>query len=269
MSVKEQAREAQGSTALSWVARLGYATYGVVYVVVGILAIQLALGDSTGKVSGQGALHELAAQPFGTAALVVAAIGLAALVLWEVCEAIGGHTDHDGARRWASRAGSAGRAVIFAVLAVGAAKIVLGSSSGGSGTDGWTARLMQLPLGPALVVCVGLAIAGYGLWNVVKGLTDRWRKQLEHQASSGDLGTAVTVLARTGFTGRGAAFVLVGALFVWAGVTHDAQKSAGLDQALHRLRDAPLGPWLLVAIAVGLGAYGVFNVAKAWFLKQR
>jgi hypothetical protein len=266
---ERKAREARDHPVLAWMARIGFAIYGFVYVVVGVLAAQLALGDSAGPVSGQGALHEVAQKPFGSVVLVVAACGLAALVVWQVCEAVGGHTDRDGARRLVSRAGSAGRAAVFATLAVLAVQVVAGDSSGG-GTDGYTARLMDLPFGQALVVAVGIVIVGIGLNSVLKGLSDRWRREVDLIASHGDTGTALAVLARTGFTARGVAFGLIGGLFVWAGFSHDPQKSAGLDQALHRLlRDAAYGPWLLGAIAVGLGAYGLFNVAKAWALRDR
>lgn len=267
--LEQEAREAQDHPALSWMARLGFAMYGVVYVVVGVLAVQLALGDSTGKVSGTGALHELATQPFGEMVLVVAAIGLAALAVWEVCEAVGGHRDHDGARRTAARAGSAGRAVIHGGLAFLAAQTVFGSSSGGGATDGYTARLMNLPLGPLLVGAVGVGVVAFGLNSAHKGLSDRWEKDLEGEARSGAVGDALGILARVGFCARGAAFALIGGLFVWAALTHDPDESAGLDQALHELRDAPLGPVLLIGIAVGLGAYGLFNVAKAWALRGR
>ena len=72
-----------------------------------------------------------------------------------------------------------------------------------------------------------------------------------------------------GYSSRGFAFGVIGGLFIWAGFTHDADKSGGLDQALLKLRDAPFGKVLLVAVAIGLACYGVFNVAKAWYLRQR
>jgi hypothetical protein len=267
-SAGQKARDARDHPALSWMARLGFAMYGVVYVVVGILAVQLALGDAAGEVSGQGALHQVAEQPLGSFALIVAAVGLAAVAVWELCEAVGGHRDHEGARRLVSRAGSVGRAIIFGGLSFLAAQIVIGGSSGGGGTDGYTARLMELPFGPALVVAVGLTIVGFGLFSIYKGMSDQWRRELENKAHIGDVGSALTFLARAGFTARGLAFCLIGGLFVWAGFSHDAQRSASLDQALHELRDASYGPVLLCGIAVGLAAYGLFNIAKAWALRE-
>jgi hypothetical protein len=260
---EQKARDARDHPLLMKMARLGFFMYGVVYITIAILALQLAFGDSAGKASGEGAMHELAQKPWGSVGMVVAAVALAALCVWEVCQAIGGHTDRDGLKRLGSRLGSAGRAVVFAGLAVIAAEIVLGQSSGG-GTDGYTARLMRQPFGPWLVGAVGLVIVAIGVNSVHKALSDRWRRELEHDARTGDIGTVVTVLARTGYGARGLAFFLIGGLFVWAGVTHDPDESAGLDQALRELRDAPYGPWLLAGIAVGLGAYGLFNVAKAW-----
>lgn len=265
----QKARDARDHPALSWAARLGFAAYGVVYVVVSWLGAQLALGDGGGtSASGQGALHELARQPLGSVALWLTAASLAALAVWQACQVVGGHRDKEGLERLAHRAGSAGRVVVFGVLAVLSVQVVLGESGKG-GTDSYTADLMRMPLGPWLVAGVGAAILAHGVWSIVTGVTDRWQRQVETQARIGDTGTALTVLARVGFVSRGLAFCLIGGLFVWAAMTHDAQKSGGLDQALVRLREAPYGPALLGAIAIGLACYGVFNIAKAWYLRAR
>src|SRR3546814_707565 len=110
----KKAREARDHPALSWAARLGFVAYGVVYVVVAWLALQLAFGEGQGSsASGQGALHELAEQPLGTVALWLAAVFLVALALWEACQVVGGHKDRDeGMDRLRGRVGSAGRAVM-------------------------------------------------------------------------------------------------------------------------------------------------------------
>ena len=266
-SAGSKARDARDHPALEWPARLGVAAYGVVYVLVAWLAAQLALGDRAGSVSGKGALQEIAQQPLGAVALWIAAAGFAALSVYEVFQAIGGHRDRDGARRWLSRSGSAGRVVFFAAFAVLSVQVVLGDS-GGRATDSYTAQLMQMPMGPALVVAAGLVVIGFGIHSAVKGVTDRWQRELEAQAHSGDTGTAFAVLARVGFVTRGVAFVVIGGLLGWAGLTHDADKSGGLDQALLRLKDAPLGPALLLAVAAGFACYGCYNVVKAWYLRE-
>ena len=268
-SVEGAAEQARNHPALEWLAKIGTAVYGVMYVVVGWLALQIAFGEAAGKASGSGALKEIAQQPFGEVLLWVACVGFAALVVWKSFEAVAGHDEKDGTKLVVARVGSAAKAIVFVLLAVLAFKTVTGSSGGGSSEEGYTAKLMQLPLGPALVVVLGLAIIGYGVYSIYKGVTDKWKKSLESDGHTGDIGTAVTFLARVGYCSRGFAFGVIGGLFVWAGLTHDAEKSGGLDQALLKLRDAPFGQVLLVVVALGLACYGAFNVAKAWYLRQR
>lgn len=260
--------EARDHPALEWGARAGFAVYGVVYVVLGWLAIQVAVGDGhSASVSRQGALEEVARQPLGGTMLWVAFVGFCALTLWEAATAIGGHRDQEGATRLFGRLGSAGKAVVFAAFAVSTARVALGSG-GSSHTQGGTARLMRLPAGPVIVGLVGAAIAGYGCYSIVKGLGDRWRKELDPEGERGDLGTVITFLARAGYASRGVAFGIIGGLFVWAAFTQDARHSGGLDQALQRLRGAPFGSVLLILVAVGLACYGVYNIAKAWYLRR-
>jgi uncharacterized protein DUF1206 len=269
-TVTRAAGEAKDHPALSWAARLGYASYGLVYLLIGWLALQLAFGHSEGSPSKNGALHQLAEQPFGRTLLWVTVAGFAALVVWELCEVVLGHRQHEGARRVVGKVGSGFKVVVFAAFAISAGRVASGGGSGGSGSssEGWTARVLSWPAGPALVAAAGLAIAGYGVWSIVKGVTDRWRKELD-RGGSGTVGSALTWTARVGYAGRGGAFVVLGGLVVWAAVTHDPEKSSGLDGALATLRDAPAGTVLLALVALGLICFGVFNIAKAWYLRGR
>ena len=265
-----KAQQARDHPALEWMAKVGTAIYGLVYVVVGWLAVQVAFGDSAGQASGQGALREIAQQPFGEVVLWIACAGFAALAIWTICEAVAGHVEKDGLKRIGSRLASGARAIVFVVLGVLSFQTVTGSSGGGgSSEDTYTAKVMQLPFGPALVVLVGVGIIGYGMYSVYEGFSDKWREHLDADGNSGETGTVITVLARTGFPSRGVAFAAIGALFIWAGLTHDAKKSGGLDQALVTFRDAPFGKFVLVAVAIGLACFGVYNFAKAWYLRQR
>ena len=263
------AAEARESPAMEWGARIGFVVYGIVYVVLAWLAVQVAVGDGqSASVSGQGALHEVAQQPLGVVMLWIAFAGFCALTVWEATTAFAGHRERRGRKRVAGRLGSGARAIVFAGFAVSSAEVALGTGGGGSGTQSWTARLMRLPAGPYIVGVVGLVIVGYGCWSIFKAFGDRWREELE-AGGRGSVGPLVTFLARAGYSSRGVAFGIIGALFVWAALTQDPHKSGGLDQALMRLRGAPFGSVLLVLIAIGLACYGVFNVAKAWHLRRR
>lgn len=271
-SATRAAYEAKDHPALFWTARLGFGCYGLVYLLIAWLTAQLAFGRPDQSVSRKGALDQLAQQPLGGMLLWVAVGGFAALVVWELCQTVAGHHDQEGLRRVAGRAGSVFRAVVFASLGFTAAQVASGAggsgSSGGSGQEGYTAKALALPFGPALVGAVGVGIAAYGVGSIIGGLTDRWRKQLDLDGRTGMAGKALAALARTGYVARGIAFGIVGGLIVWAAVTHDPQKSGGLDQALATLRDAPAGPYLLLAVAIGLACFGAFNVAKARYLSD-
>ncbi len=253
------ARSAEQSKGFDRLVRLGLVSLGAIYLLVAWLALQVAFGSKEEEVSNQGALQQIAEQPFGQVLLWVLAAGFAALVLWQLVEAAVGHRDQDeGAKRTFHRATSLGRAVVYGVLAGSAVRIAAGGGSSGSGTDGWTAKVMSLPAGQVLVALVGLGVLGFAGYSVYTAVSGRWEKKLSPAGRSGKTGTVVAVLARVGFTGRGAAFGIVGVLFVWAAVTHDPDKSGGLDQALSGLARQPFGPYLLAAVAVGLACFGGF-----------
>lgn len=262
MQFDTAAREAQDHPAVDWMVRVGFAAYGVVYLVLAWLTVHVALGDRDGQVSREGAFHQIAQQPLGQVALWAACVGFAALVVWELLEVVIGHRDQEGLRRWAGHASSAVRALVFAAFAITAAQVATGDGGGGSGTDGYTARLMRLPFGPALVAAVGLGIIAYACFSAYKGISDKWREELDVEGRTGQVGRALTVLARLGYVARGVAFAVVGGLFVWAAFTHDAKKSGGLDQALVKVSQAPFGEVLLGVVALGFACYGLFNIAK-------
>lgn len=263
---EQAARETRDHPAVTGVARAGMAAYGVVYVIVAWLAAHLALGSPEGSASGQGALRQVREQPMGAVVLWLVAIGLGGLVVWEAGQAIGGHREQDGLRRWGARAASAGRGLVFSVLAVLAVREASGHADSGGG--GATGRLMAWSAGPALVALIGVAIAGVGVFSIAHAVSDKWRRGIEPRARAGAFGDMVTVLARVGFVTRGVAFLVLAGMFVWSAATHDPQKSSGLDQAIVRFRDEPYGPALMLLLVAGLGCYGVFHVLRACFLRQ-
>lgn len=249
---------------LDRLARVGRVAYGIVYGLVAWLAAALALGDRHGTPSGQGAFQQLAQDPVGRIALWLVAVGLAGLALEQAIRFVRG-TDE-----WPARAACGGRSVVLGVLAVLAVRSALGDGGGGRRTpQGVTVALLGLPVGPVIVVALGVVILGVGAASALKGIGDRWREDLEVDGRTGPTGALITVLARAGYLSRGAAFAVIGGLFAWAGVTHDPSKSGGLDQAIVRFRDEPYGRWVILAVAVGLACYGAYHVARAWYLRGR
>jgi hypothetical protein len=234
------------------------------------VAAQLALGNRSGRPSPQGALAKLADDPVGHVVLWAVAVGLFVLVLWRLTEAFVGHQGSDGAELAGKRALSAGKAVLYGALGVSAVKVAMGSAQQGQSARArtMTAKLMDLPAGQWIVGLIGLAIIVYGAVLVWNGVSDRFLKHLDGQGRSGDAGRAYTWFGRIGYCAKGLTFGIVGVLIGYAAITHEPRKSGGLDQALAKLLHQPLGPWLLLATAVGIGCYGLFCFAWARHLSR-
>jgi type IV secretory pathway VirB2 component (pilin) len=261
-------REAEDSDALDVVARIGLVAYGVVHLLLGWLAIQLALGHTGKNASTTGAMHELARQPFGTVLVWAVAVGMALLVVWRAVEAAFGHREKEGGERLRKRLVSVMKAVIYAALAASAVKVATGSGSSGGGSKGLTAKVMGWPGGQWLVAAAGLAVLGYAASLVRRGWTEKFAEDLETEGLMGTSGAAYLVIGRVGYIAKGVSVGLVGALFVVAGIDHDSSKSGGLDQALQKVLQAPGGPIAIVVIGVGFACYGLFCFARSRHLDR-
>ncbi len=257
-------RQAHQSEWLDHAARIGLVAYGLVHLVLAWLAIQLALGDQEGSADSQGAVQQLAEQPFGQALVWAVTIGMFLLAIWQVLEAIFGYRHEEGFTQVRKRVTAAGKAVIYVVIGISALRAATGpSTSKKNGTDSTTAKIMEWPGGQVIVSAVGLAIIGIGGYLVYRAFTEKFAKHINAEGQSGSSGTAYLWFGKAGYTAKGVAFGIVGSLFLYAGLAHDPKESGGLDQALHKVLQQPFGPVLLIAIALGIGCYGAFCFARA------
>ena len=274
---KDAGEQAHHSDWMDKAARVGLVAYAVIYLIVGWLAVQLALGDHEGRPSSTGALKELTDQPFGEVLVWAVAIGMVFLVVWKGLEAAVGHRDEqDGAKRTRKRVMSAFKAVLYAAVAISGFSVATqsgGGSSGGGGKGGssqttWTATVMDWPGGQLLVGAIGLVIIGYGAYQVWTAWTEKFAEKLDAEGRSGQSGQAYVAFGKAGYTAKGIAIGVVGGLFCYAAITHDAKKSGGLDEALLTVLQQPFGPIMLGLIGLGLACYGLFTLARARHLSQ-
>jgi len=265
---EDAGRRADDSEWMDHAVRVGLVSYGVVHLIIAWLAVRLAFGDGGGSASSQGALHQLARSGVGRASLYVVGAGFFALVVWQLLEAVWGHRDEEGRKRVFKRVVSAGKAVLYGSLAVSALKTAAGSSSGSGGTDGLTAKLMKAPGGAVVVGAVALGILAVAGFLLYRGLAEKFRSKLETSGQTGNEGRAYVLFGKIGYVGKSAALAIVGVLFLYAAVTHDPQKSGGLDEALRELLQKPFGAPLLVGVALGFACYGLFCFAWARHLDR-
>lgn len=258
------AGEVRNSKALEQGIRVGLVSYGVVHLLIGWLALQLAWTHHSGAANSTGALRALSGDPLGSVLLWVVGLGLVALVIWQGGEAIWGYREDDGAKRMLHRVTSGVRAVIYGVLAFSAFRIVTGSGQGGSSSsDSLTSQVMKMTGGQLLVGLIGLIIVAVGIALVVRGITKAFTKRLGPRATSGTSGNVVVRLGQAGYAAKGVSLGVVGALFVWAAWTFDPKKAGGLDAALQTLLNQAYGAWLLTLVALGIACFGFYCFAWA------
>ena len=254
----------------AWLARIGLVAKGVSYGIVGVLAVELALGNGGKATSRNGALATLADEPLGKVLLIVLAMGFASYAIWRFVQAFAERGDEDDAKgeakTWGKRAGYVGRGAIYAGLTYTTLKLLTTSSAGESQNEQArqnTATVLDWPAGRWLVGLVGVAIAGAGAWNVYRGLARKFEKRWRTGQMSE---TERTWGGRAGIVGhlaRGVVFGLIGVFLTKAAIEYDPKDAIGLDGALQKLANTGYGPYLLGATAIGLICYGIFCLVDA------
>jgi hypothetical protein len=249
-------------------ARLGYASKGVIYVIVGVLAAMSALGRGGETTGTRGAMSHILSQPLGVVLLFIVALGLACYSLWQFIRAVE-DPENEGSdgKAIAKRMGFFLSGVIHAMLVVYAAHLMLGSGGAHAGDDanaqGWSATILAYPLGRIALGLIGAGIAAYGLYHLYRSYVAKLDKQLVLERLGAPARRVVVGVSRFGQAARGVVFGTIGLFLILAAWRYNAREARGLGGALEALRDQPFGPWLLCAVALGLVAYGVYQFVKA------
>lgn len=255
-------------------ARLGFAARGVVYAVVGLIALHIARegGRSQEEASKTGAIEEIASRSFGTALLWVLAAGLVGYILWRFSEALWGKRDEDDdKKRAAKRLGSAAKALLYTGFLLSTLQFLLdGSSSQGGGGGGSseqessaTARVLELPAGQLIVGAIGAAIVGGGAYLLYRGFAQKFEKHLDESQMSPTVERVVGVVGTIGMAARGFVFGLAGLLVIKAAVDFDPDEARGLDGTLHLIAQQTYGQVLLGLAALGVICFGLYSMAEA------
>jgi len=269
--VKREADRAARSTWARWLARLGLVAKGATFGLVALLAIKVAI-EGSGKVEDRpGALEQIAQTGYGRFLLAALAVGLGGYAIWRFIEAAVGRTLETGEEQGAlKRLGLVARGLFYAWLSVMSAALafsadsVSGGSGGGSAKEDRATRIaLEHPLGRYVVIAVGLAVLGAALFNLVRALTRKFRKDLKEQQMGSQERKWYSALGVVGHLARAVIFALIGIFLVKAAWQYDPKEAIGFDGALSKLAHAQYGQVLLGAAAAGLMAYGLFCLVQA------
>jgi hypothetical protein len=262
-----------GFGAIVWLARVGFLVKGVLYTIVGVLALQVA-ARAGGRVTGtRGALTTVVRQPFGHTLLLAAAIGLLGYAAWRVLQGLfdPDRLGHDW-RGLAIRASLVARGVVHAALGQQAFHLYRGlSAPSRAGERQAAAEAFRWPLGDWMVVLAGLGLIGFAVQQVYAAITCRLERNLDVEAMRREAGEWAVGLSRFGVAARAVIFALFGCTIVVAGWSRDSSEVGTTASSFRTLAGQPgaLGRWLVGVTAAGFVAYGFFEIIHARYLRIR
>ena len=250
------------SRGFEWLSRAGFVARGLIYGIIGILAIKLALGAGGKTTNQQGALETIARQPFGKVLLILVAIGLAGYALWRLLRALLGHGPEDSDSTF-ERVAAFASGIVYAGLCAIAVEILLGSGGSSGNANKTTAGVFGWPAGTWLVGIAGAVLVGVGLYQGYRGLSKDFLKDSKTEQMSPQVRRWIEWIGTFGHLARMVVFCLAGAFLINAAIDYNPNKAVGLDGALAKIADASYGPFLLGIVAAGLIAFGVYSLTDA------
>ena len=259
--VDDDAREVQHDPRVRAIARTGFAATALLQVLIGVLAIRIAVGASGGRPDQSGAFAGIAKTPVGGVLLWATALACFALAAWFLLTAVL-RRDRKALSRWGTRVADGSKTVLYGVIGAQAVRFALGNGSSSASTERrGSGSLLGVPGGPVVLALLGAGTAAVGAFLVVRGVTRRFTNDLD--VPEGGFGRLTVVLGVIGFVARGVAIVAVGVLFVVAAVTVDPAKATGLDGALRAFAATGVGRVLLSGIGAGWCASGLYTAVVA------
>lgn len=257
------------SRGFEWFARAGLAARAVIYLIIGVLAIKVALPDSGGSTTNQqGALEQIAQEPFGKWLLIATAFGLAGYATWRLVRAVIGHGPESGDDSTFDRVGGVVSAIGYGILCGSAISIVVSSGSSSSGSNSQTTGgVLSWTGGTWIVGIVGAIVIGVGFEQGYNGIKKKFLEKSKTEKMSPNVKSAFTGFGVAGHLARGVVFVLMGYLLIKAAIDYNPKAAVSLDAALSKLAHADNGPWLLGVVSAGLIAFGLYALADARYRK--
>jgi len=261
----------QGAKWLVRLGRLGYGAKGVVYLVIGILAIEAALGSGGQTTDSTGAVREIGEAPFGRISLLIVSIGLLGYALWRfVSAATDAERRGDDPSSIVLRIGEAIRGAAYGSLGIWTLRfLVQGYAESTDHARALTYRALALPAGRSIVIGAGLVIMGYALYQLYRAATGKFLKRLDLSSAGDRTRKWIEQLGGFGVGARALVFGMIGIFLARAGWKYDPSEAGGIEKSLDAIADGPAGTALFATVAAGLIAFGVLQLATARYRVMR
>lgn len=255
-------RRTAGSGEINVLARFGLVARGIIYVVIGAIALMLALGAARHAPDRTGALEAIASKPFGYILLWVVTIGFGGLALWKIVQAAVARLNPTKAHRLRA-IGSAIGYTIACVTTYWFVRFGRVPASSDTTSRDLTATVMSHSGGPFLVLLAGVIAVVAGIYMVIEALRLEFTRYLRMGWMSRRTQDTVVTLGRFGYAARGVIVFLIGLTLIDAAASYNPAKATGVDGALRTIAGWPFGPVLLILVALGLIAFGVLSFLEA------
>jgi hypothetical protein len=243
------------SEKIVWLARLGYAVRGVVYVLLGYLALSATSAQVSDGTSG--ALTYIRSVPGGTAILYVSALGLVGYAIYKLLAALYDTENLGGdAKGMVQRIAYLISAVIYSALSWTAIQLATGArSEAGDGNRELASAVLTFDFGPVALGLAGLALIGGAVFQAKSAYHASFMRNIASNAP-----TATCWIGRAGLATRALVFLLMGWSLIRSGWFSTTSEMRSLGQALVDLRD--MGALYTIA-AAGIVLFGVFSLITA------
>ena len=266
-----EVKQAAADPRLELLERLGYVVRGVLYAVMGFLALRIALSAPGGKATDlSGSLVWLIGNPLGKVVLIVVIVGLAAYSFWGLVRAIYDplHRGRDP-QGIAARIGFLTSAFSYAAIAFFALQIFAGQGAAShDSTQQTISSLLSNPAGGVITELLGVIAIGIGIGQFVEAYRAKFARDLKAgEMTEGERKGAI-FFGRFGMAARGVTFLVIGWFLIQAGLNHDPAKVKGFGGAFLFLLSQPYGHLLVGVIALGFIALGLHSFACARWIRM-
>lgn len=264
--IEHQIKSSEWSAPAEFMFRMGFIAIGVVYSIIGVLAIMLAVGEG-GKLSDtRGALSMIHQAPFGKYLLLTMGLALLGHVAWRFSQAFLNIEDKPHDRKSIlARAGSAVSGLAYLSLSFAALRAFSVQSIEQKNEKALTAKVLAYDGGSYAIGAIGLIIIGVGVFQIYKGLSERFLDDFKAKRLDPHDLKAIRISGKIGYPARGLTFGIIGYFLCKAAYQADPSEAKGTAGALGSLLSQPYGPYLLGLVAVGFVIFAIhcFMTAKA------